>query len=104
MKKAIVVCVLLALGVASVSAQTATPRATKRQGVQQGRIKEGVKRGELTPRETRRLEREQAKIAIDKSKAKSDGVVTPRERAKLNREQNRASRHIFRQKNDAQAR
>jgi predicted outer membrane protein len=104
MKKAIVVCALLALGVAFVSAQTATPRVTKRQVVQEGRITEGVKSGELTPRETRRLEREQAKIAIDKSKAKSDGVVTPRERAKLKREQNRASRHIYRQKHDAQAR
>jgi hypothetical protein len=102
MKKAILVCMLLAFGIAGASAQTATPRVTKRQVNQQERIANGVKSGELTPRETRRLERQQGKIAADKAKAKSDGVVTPQERAKLTREQNRASRHIYHQKHDAQ--
>jgi hypothetical protein len=102
MKRFIVIAAVLAIGVASVSAQTATPRVGKRQVQQQARIKEGVKSGELTRREVRRLEREQAKIAVDKAKAKSDGVVTPAERAKLTREQNRASRHIVKQKHDAQ--
>jgi hypothetical protein len=102
MRKIAIFCLLLALGVATVTAQTATPRVTKRQLNQQARIKEGVKSGDLTRRETRRLEREQAKIAIDKAKAKSDGVVTPREKAKLKREQNRASRHIYKEKHDSQ--
>lgn len=102
MKRAIILVAAVAIGVASLAAQTATPRVTKRQVQQQARIKEGVKSGELNRREVRRLEREQAKIAIDKAKAKSDGVVTPAERAKLKREQNRASRHIARQKHDAQ--
>jgi hypothetical protein len=104
MKKAMILVAVLALGIASVAAQTATPRVTKRQVHQQERIKQGAKSGELTPRETRRLEREQGKIAVDKAKAKSDGVVTPAERAKLTREQNRANRHIYRQKHDAQTR
>jgi hypothetical protein len=96
MKKAIVLFALLAVGLATVTAQTATPRVTKRQIHQQARIKEGVKSGELTPGETRKLERQEAKIAVDKAQAKLDGVVTPRERAKLNREQNRASRRVAR--------
>ena len=104
MKKAMILVAVLALGIGSVAAQTATPRVTKRQVHQQERIKQGVKSGELTPRETRRLEREQGKIAVDKAKAKSDGVVTPSGRAKLTREQNRANRHIYRQKHDAQTR
>ena len=102
MKNAILFCTLLALGVATASAQTATPRVTKRQANQQERIANGVKSGELTPRETQRLERQEGKVAADKAKAKSDGVVTTKERAKLNREQNRVSRHIYHQKHDAQ--
>lgn len=101
MRKAIVLVAVLALASAGVSAQTATPRVTKRQIHQQERIKEGVKSGELTPKETRRLEAQQAKIAVDKAKAKADGVVTPGERAKLAREQNRANRNIYRKKHNA---
>jgi hypothetical protein len=104
MRKAIILIALFAIGALSISAQSATPRVTKRQVQQQARIKEGAKSGELTPRETRKLERQQAKIALDKAKAKSDGVVTPAERRKLNREQNRASKRIYRGKHDAQVR
>jgi hypothetical protein len=100
MKKAIVLVVLFALGVASATAQTETPRVTKRQLKQQARIEQGVKSGELTPGETQRLERQQAKIQADKAKAKSDGVVTPAERRKLAREQNRASKRIYRMKHN----
>jgi hypothetical protein len=35
-------------------------------------------------------------------KAKADGVVTKKERGKIERSQDRASRHIARQKHDAQ--
>jgi len=84
------------------SAQTATPGVTERQVNQQERIGNGVKSGELTPRETRRLEAREAKIQHDKKVAKSDGVVTPAERAKLQREENRTSRAIYRQKHDKQ--
>jgi hypothetical protein len=56
----------------------------------------------LTSREFNRLEKQEGKIAADKAKAIEDGLVTGRERARLCREQNRASRHIYRQKHDAQ--
>jgi len=85
-------------------AQTATPKVTKRQVHQQQRIKQGVKSGELTKGEAARLEAREGKIAVDKAKAKSDGVVTPGERAKLNREQNRASKNIYRKKHNAKDR
>jgi hypothetical protein len=74
----------------------------KREARQQKRIEQGVKSGELTPRETAKLEREQGKIEADREKALSDGTLTKREKAKLTREQNRASRHIYREKHDAQ--
>lgn len=84
------------------SAQTSTPKVRQRQANQQARIQEGRKSGELTGKETAKLETQQAKIQHDKKVAKSDGIVTPAERQKLQREQNRASRNIYRQKHDAQ--
>ena len=73
-----------------------------REARQQKRIAEGVESGQLTPRETARLERQQAKIEADRKKAWADGTLTKQEKAKLTREQNRASRHIYREKHDAQ--
>ncbi|MBS1574986.1 MAG: hypothetical protein JST09_06740 [Bacteroidetes bacterium] len=84
--------------------QTRTPRINHRQEHQQKRIGNGVKDGELTARETARLEGREAKIQHDKRVAKSDGVVTGSERKKLRREENRTSRAIYRQKHDAQER
>jgi hypothetical protein len=100
MKKVAVICGLVLLGLALSSAQTATPRVTKRQFKQQARIEQGEKSGELTKGEARRLERQQAKIQADKRAAKSDGVVTPAERQKLTKEQNRASKRINRLKHN----
>jgi len=77
-----------------------TPRITKRQINQQARIRQGVKSGEITKGETRRLEKEQAKIQHDKKIAKADGKVTPQERQKIRREQNKASRDIYRLKHN----
>jgi len=81
----------------------ATPGVERRQQVQQRRIGQGIKSGQLTPREAVRLEREQAGIERAQRRAEADGKVTPRERARLHRKQDRASRHIFREKHDAQA-
>lgn len=89
----------------TVSAQSkATPRASKRQVKQQGRIQQGRRSGELTRKETVKLQAQQAHIHRTKRRAKSDGIVTRRERAQINRKQNRANRNIRRQKNDAQKR
>jgi hypothetical protein len=87
---------------ANPQAGSKTPRIEAREKAQKERIKEGVKSGELTRRETRRLAVEQKKIRNDEAKA--DGKVTPRERARLNKELNRASGDIYRQKHDKQKR
>jgi hypothetical protein len=79
---------------------TKTPRINERQIRQQKRIREGVKSGELTKKETRRLEAGEAKIQSDKLEAKADGKVTKAERAKLTREQNRESKAIHRMKHN----
>lgn len=79
-----------------------TPGIDQRQANQEKRIDKGVASGTLTPRETRRLEKEQAAINRGENKAKADGVVTPQERRRLNHAQNHASRDIARQKHDRQ--
>ena len=71
---------------------------------QQQRINQGIRSGELTRREARRLEAGEARIRTDERVARADGTVTPRERARLQRELNRESRSIYRQKHDGQDR
>lgn len=75
-----------------------------RQKEQKARIKHGVKSGELTRHETKRLAVKQTKIKRDEAKAKSDGKVTPKERKRLLHEQNHASKDIYKQKYDRQKR
>lgn len=79
-----------------------TPRVDQRQANQQRRIDQGVASGQLTPRETFRMERQQQRIANAETRAKADGVVTRQERRHLQHKQNQASRHIYRQKHDRQ--
>ncbi len=81
-------------------AQTVTPKVKDRQINQQQRIRQGVKSGELTKRETVKLQKQQARIQRSKKKAKADGVVTKKERAQLQRKQAKASKNVFRAKNN----
>jgi len=74
---------------------------TKREARQQTRIAQGVPSGEVTPCESRFLEREQARIETHRRMAWSDGTLSPWEARHLTREQNRAGRDIWRAKHDA---
>jgi hypothetical protein len=82
----------------------ATPVLDQREHHQAQRIRQGVKSGELTRPETRRLIRGEAQLRRHEAIAKSDGVVTARERARLQHEANVESKRIYRQKHDAQDR
>lgn len=75
-----------------------------RQHNQQGRIYQGVRSGELTRRETLRLEREQSQIQREEWRYRRDGELTARERAELQRELNQSSRHIYRAKHNGRDR
>jgi hypothetical protein len=72
----------------------------KREANQQKRIDQGVASGQLTTKETNRLDKREAKLAADEAAAKSDGKVTPVERRKLQREANRDSHAIHRLKHN----
>ena len=84
------------------TATPATPRVDQREANQQQRITQGVASGELTQKETYKLEKEQAAINKTEARAKADGKVTRAERKRLHRMQDAASRDIHKQKHDAQ--
>jgi len=105
MKKSLFITAAILILAAGVTFGQRNARSnTGRQQAQQSRIADGVRSGELTRRVAVALEREQKKIQVEKKMAKADGQVTPAEKRYLRREQNRASKHIARQKNDAQDR
>jgi hypothetical protein len=85
-------------------AGTKTPVINKRQRIQRHRVRQGVRSGELTAKETRRLGKEQREIRQDKKEAKSDGTVTLDERKDILKDQNKASRHVYRAKHNRRAR
>lgn len=102
--------VLVATGLLSVAglsqaeAGVRDPGVNARQHSQQQRVRQGVRSGELTRRETGALAREQKDIRQLERAYKSDGELTRAERVDLQKEQNQASRHIYNQKHDAQTR
>ena len=75
-------------------------RVVRRQLRQQKRIHQGIRSGELTYRETKRLEREQVRIQRTKRRAWRDGQLTPRERVRLEVMQDKASADIYRLKHN----
>ncbi|MBF0507747.1 MAG: hypothetical protein HQK57_02340 [Deltaproteobacteria bacterium] len=84
----------------SFAGPTDDPVIKWREKNQEKRIDQGVKSGELTPKEAGKLEREQARIKQTESRMKADGKLTNKERAKLQREQNKASARIYKKKHN----
>jgi hypothetical protein len=82
----------------------ATPVINERQKNQKARIKEGVKSGELTKHEAKKLRKEEKEIREEKKAAKADGTVTKEERKEIRKDERKASRDIAKQKHDAQKR
>lgn len=96
-----ILAALIAAAVLPVAAQTtSTPRVDQRQASQEARIQQGVKSGELTPKETAKLDKGQAKVQKVENKAVADGKVTPKESARLERAQNKQGKKIAKKKNN----
>ncbi len=94
------------LVVSALSSLAVAAEVDRRENRQQERIAEGVESGQLTPRETGRLERQEGRIQneVARDRAANGGTLTPAERRSINRQQNRVSRRIYAQKHDAQHR
>jgi len=70
---------------------------------QQRRIAQGVANGSLTPKETARIEHNEAKLNKEiRHDRKDGGGLTNKEKAKINRQQNRVSKEIYNQRHDGQ--
>jgi hypothetical protein len=77
-------------------------RVDQRQHKQAQRIEQGVRSGQLTGYEARKLKAEQKKIAVTERKFERDGKLTRNERTYLNKQQNQAGRHIAAERRDHQ--
>ena len=83
-----------------VATTTARPVSTLKND--RARVRQGVKSGELTKKETARLAVEGAKVKQERKDVKADGTVTPAERKGLRQDKKKLSRNIYKQKHDAQ--
>ena len=78
-------------------------QVNRRETRQQGRIAQGVKSGELSKGETRRLERGEQRLQNNEKKdmAKDNGHLTKQDQRQLNREANHMSKRIYADKHNA---
>jgi hypothetical protein len=79
------------------------PSINQRLENQQDRIGQGVESGQLTPRETSRLENREARIdrEIRHDRRADGGRLTQSERAQINSQLNHTSRQIYRDKHNS---
>jgi hypothetical protein len=84
-------------------ATPAMSRVNARAANQQARIGNGVKSGQLTPRETSHLENKEAHInnEVHNDRAANGGKLTSQERAQVNHQQNNVSKQIYADKHNA---
>jgi hypothetical protein len=78
----------------------------KRRQMQQDRIAQGIRSGQLTPEEAARVEGQQRNInqQIAADRRANGGALTPQERRNINRRQNRASRNIYNKRHNGRHR
>jgi len=99
MKKSILTLTMTFI-LATISFSQVTPKVDQRQHNQKARIKQGVKSGELTAKETKQLAAQQRNIKRTEMRTKADGVVTAKERAVLAKKQEIANKNIARKKHN----
>ncbi len=93
-----------ALAALALPALAGTPALDARQQNQRERIAQGIRSGELTRPEARRLIAGEHRLHRHERRAKADGEVTRAERVALHRQADRMSARIYRQKHDRQSR
>jgi hypothetical protein len=84
----------------------AMSRVGARQDIQQQRVANGVRSGELTAGETRNLEGKEARInhQVHTDRVENGGHLNQQERQQVNREQNHVSNQIYRDKHNERER
>jgi hypothetical protein len=107
MKRLLITALVTVIGVgtaigftSTAEAGTRSPHIDQREARQQGRINQGIRSGVLTPRETYRLQRQQANIRAQEARFKSDGRFSKHERRVVRGRLNRSSQSIYRLKHN----
>lgn len=100
MKKMLLTATVVVLVVMMTAPWAWAGRVGNRQVKQNERIGQGVKSGELTRFETRKLVNEQRRIQQVKRSALSDGTLTRREKVGLEVRQDKANADIYRLKHN----
>ncbi len=96
---------ILTLTLACAASLHAAGPIVHRSANQQQRVAQGVRSGELTRRETARIEAQERALHREIVRDRIDGGgLTPAERARIARQQSALSREIYREKHDAQRR
>ena len=73
----------------------------QRQRNQQKRIGEGVENGQLTPKETQKLEKQESSLNKEiRHDRKTGGGLSKKERRQIDKQQDKLSREIYREKHD----
>ena len=90
--------IFAALSVFSIMAFSATAQSGHRSD--RSKIKQGVKSGELTRKETKTLINQQRDIRSDVRDARADGVVTASERRHIKLDKKKADASIHRKKHN----
>lgn len=77
-----------------------TPRGKNRVTRQNKRIKQGVKSGSITKKESAKIAKQRKHLKKSTKRAKADGKVTAKERRKLRGQLNRSSKTIYKSKHN----
>ena len=90
------IAAVVSLGLALSSAPAFAQNVNKRQAKQQHRIAEGIENGSLTPKESARLEKQEARInQLEAKDRQSGGGLSSQERHELNHLLNSESHKIY---------
>ena len=81
-------------------AESGTSVIEQRQTNQEQRIDQGIVDGQLSERETNRVNEQQEQVNKMENKEQSDSVMTEKERARIIAAQARTSQYIAREKHD----
>jgi hypothetical protein len=94
--------IIIATIVSTIAGSAFAGRIGYREKMQQKRIAQGVASGQLTPRETVKLEKQEGRLNYEVRDFREDngGTLTPAEKAKVNRQQNTLSREIYKAKHN----
>lgn len=97
--------VLSAIAAIGITAPAAAQNINQRQSHQEQRIRQGGRTGELTPRETRRLQFLEARLRRTEARmrARHGGHLSRRERQRLREMERRDSAAIYRLKHNRRA-